>query len=150
MHPLRLKIGSSALTSENLSVAESIALREPDVTIEVTQDGIFLKAADERQIRSVAMDLRKQLGANVEIGRLSIEYRETVTRSAEVEGKFIKQSGGRGQYGHVWIRMECAEKGQGIMFSNRIVQDVVPKVFIPAERKVSGKHSEQARWRGIL
>ena len=132
MHPLRLKIGSSALTSENVSDAERIALREPDVTIEITQEGIWLKGADEQRIYSVAIEMRKQLGANVEIGGLSIEYRETVTRSVEVEGKFIKQSVGRGQYGHVWIRMEHAEEGQGVTFSNRIVQDVVPKVFIPA------------------
>ena len=132
MHPLRLKIGSSALTSENLSEAERIALREADVTIEVTQDGIWLKGADEQRIHSVADEMRRQLGANVAIGELLIEYRETVTRSVEVEGKFIKQSGGRGQYGHVWIRIERAEEGRGVTFSNRIVRDTVPKVFIPA------------------
>ena len=102
------------------------------MTIEVTQGGIWLKGADEQRIHSVANEMRKQLGANVEIGGYSIEYRETITRSAEVEGKFIEQSGGRGQYGHVWIRMERAEEGQGVTFSNRIVQDIVPKVFIPA------------------
>lgn len=129
MHPLRLKIGSSALTSENLSDAERIALREPDVTIEVAQDGIWLKGADEQRIHSVAIELRKQLGENVEIGGLSIDYLETVTRSIEVEGKIKPSPQG---YAHVWIRVGRGEEGKGVTFLNRTVPEVVPGLFIPA------------------
>jgi elongation factor G len=133
MHPLRLTIRSSERTPERLLDYAKEVLREScDLTVEVVSDGVSLKAADEQRMHPVANELRKRLGASVEIGGLSIEYRETVTRSAEVEGKWIKQYGGRGQYGHVWIRMERAEEGKGVTFSNRIVQEVVPKVFILA------------------
>jgi len=115
-----------------LDYAKEVLRESSDLTVEVVSDGVWLKGTDEQRIYSVAIEMRKRLGASVEIGGLSIEYRETVTRSVEVEGKLIKQSGGRGQYGHVWIRMERAEVGKGVTFSNRIVQKVVPKVFIPA------------------
>src|SRR4029077_11275983 len=131
----RLKIGSSSLTSENVSDAERIALHAADVTIEVTLEGIWLKGADEDRIHSVASEIRQQLGANVEMGKLSVEYRETVTRSVEVEGKFIKQSGGRGQYGHVWLKVEPNETGKGFEFVDAIKGGSVPREYIPAVQK---------------
>ena len=136
MHPLRLKIGSSTLTPEKLLDAAKEAIRESgDLTVEVTSDGISVKGADEQRIYSVATEMRKHLGASVEIGGLSIEYRETVTRSREVEGKFIKQSGGRGQYGHVWIRVEPNEAGKGYEFVDAIKGGTVPREYIPAVDK---------------
>jgi elongation factor G len=136
VHPLRLKIGSSTLTPEKLLDAAKEAIRESgDLTVEVTSDGISVKGADEQRIYSVATEMRKHLGASVEIGGLSIEYRETVTRSREVEGKFIKQSGGRGQYGHVWIRVEPNEAGKGYEFVDAIKGGTVPREYIPAVDK---------------
>jgi elongation factor G len=71
----------------------------------------------------------------VEIGKPSVEYFETVTRSVEVEGKFIKQSGGRGQYGHVWLKVEPNEAGKGDEFVDAIKGGTVPREYIPAVDK---------------
>jgi translation elongation factor EF-G len=121
VYPLRLKIRSSQLTPEKLLDAAKEALCERrDLTVEVAGDGVLLKGTDEQPLNSLAMELRKHFGATLELGGLSIEYRETVTRSVEVEGKFIKQSGGRGQYGHVWIKLEPNETGKGFEFIDAI------------------------------
>jgi len=69
------------------------------------------------------------------VGKPQVAYRETVTCSSEAEGKFVRQSGGRGQYGHVKLRVEPAEPGQGILFTSAIVGGAVPKEYIPAVKK---------------
>lgn len=130
MHPLRLKIGSSTLTSENLSDAATIALRERDVTIEVAQDGIWIKGADEQRIYSVAIEMRKYLCAAAEIGGLSVEYLETATRLVEVEGKIIEPR--TPAYGHVWLCLRPGENAVGVTFLNKIARETVPNLFIPA------------------
>ncbi|MDO6750114.1 elongation factor G, partial [Gilvimarinus sp. 1_MG-2023] len=61
-----------------------------------------------------------------------VAYRETFRQAAEVEGKFVRQSGGRGQFGHVWIKFEPNETGAGFEFENKIVGGVVPREYIPA------------------
>src|SRR5207245_3940386 len=65
-------------------------------------------------------------------GAPQIAYRETITKSAEGEGKFIRQSGGRGQYGHAIIQIQPNEKGKGIEIENKIVGGAIPKEYIPA------------------
>jgi elongation factor G len=78
-----------------------------------------------------------QVGANV--GKPRVSYRETITVPVKVEGRFIKQSGGRGQYGHVWIELHPGERGSGFEFMNGIRGGIIPKQYIPAvERGVSG------------
>ena len=78
-----------------------------------------------------------QVGANV--GKPRVSYRETITVPVKVEGRFIKQSGGRGQYGHVWIELHPGEQGSGFEFVNGIRGGTIPKQYIPAvERGVSG------------
>merc|ERR1711871_952031 len=69
------------------------------------------------------------------VGNPQVAYRETLRKSVEVEGKFVRQSGGRGQFGHVWLRIEPQEEGSGYEFVNEIVGGVVPKEFIPAVDK---------------
>ena len=78
-----------------------------------------------------------QVGANV--GKPRVSYRETITVPVKVEGRFIKQSGGRGQYGHVWIELHPRERGSGFEFVNAIRGGIIPKQYIPSvERGVSG------------
>jgi elongation factor G len=71
-----------------------------------------------------------RVGANV--GRPQVAYRETVTRKVRAEGRFIHQSGGRGQYGHVWLELEPRAPGEGFAFEDRITQGIIPKEFVPA------------------
>ncbi|HHW91718.1 MAG TPA: elongation factor G [Firmicutes bacterium] len=71
-----------------------------------------------------------KVGANV--GKPQVAYKETITKKVKAEGKFIRQTGGRGQYGHVWLQLEPLERGAGFQFENKIVGGAVPKEYIPA------------------
>ena len=68
-------------------------------------------------------------------GKPQVSYKETIQASADVEGKYIKQSGGRGQYGHVWLKLEPLERGQGFVFENQVVGGTIPREYIPAIEK---------------
>lgn len=74
-----------------------------------------------------------KVGANV--GRPQVAYKETIKNTAKVEGKFVRQSGGRGQYGHVWIDVEPLERGKGFEFVNKIVGGSIPREYVPAVEK---------------
>lgn len=76
--------------------------------------------------------LKREFKVEANVGAPQVAYRETFRAAAEVEGKFIRQSGGRGQYGHVWIKFEPNEEGAGFEFENNIVGGVVPREYIPS------------------
>lgn len=76
--------------------------------------------------------MRREFRVEANVGDPQVSYRETFRKSAQVEGKFVRQSGGRGQYGHVWIEFEPNEEGKGFEFENAIVGGVVPREYIPA------------------
>jgi len=75
--------------------------------------------------------LRREFGLQVNQGRPKVAYREAITQRARAEGRFIRQSGGRGQYGDVWVEIEPAERGAGFIFENKIVGGAIPKEYIP-------------------
>jgi elongation factor G len=81
--------------------------------------------------------MSREFGVQANIGKPQVAYREAIRNSCEIEGKFVRQSGGRGQYGHVWIRFEPGgdESAEGLEFVNEIVGGVIPKEFIPAVQK---------------
>lgn len=74
----------------------------------------------------------REFGVGVKVGKPQVAYKETITQSVEVEGRFIRQFGGRGQYGHVWLRLEPGERGSGFKFFDRVRGGAIPKEFIPA------------------
>ncbi|MCL1632386.1 elongation factor G [Sporolactobacillus sp. CPB3-1] len=76
--------------------------------------------------------LRREFKVDANVGNPQVAYRETLTKAGRAEGKFIRQSGGRGQYGHVWIEFEPQKEGEGFTFENKIVGGVVPREYIPA------------------
>ncbi len=76
--------------------------------------------------------LKREFKVEANVGAPQVAYRETFRAAAEVEGKFIRQSGGRGQYGHVWVKFEPNEEGAGFEFQNKIVGGVVPREYIPS------------------
>ncbi|KGJ91601.1 elongation factor G [Colwellia psychrerythraea] len=79
--------------------------------------------------------MKREFGVECNVGNPQVSYRETIRGTVEVEGKFIRQSGGKGQFGHVWLKMEPNEEGAGFEFVNEIVGGTVPKEFIPAVEK---------------
>ncbi|NUN09877.1 MAG: elongation factor G [Ignavibacteriaceae bacterium] len=76
--------------------------------------------------------MKREFKVEANVGKPQVAYRETITQTVEVEGKFIKQSGGRGKYGHVWLEVSPNEAGKGYEFTNAIIGGVVPKEYIPA------------------
>ena len=89
--------------------------------------------------------MRREFGVEANVGKPQVAYRETLTQAAECEGKYIKQSGGRGQYGHVWIKFE-PNKDKGYEFVDAIVGGVVPREYIP----VTDKGLQEAMAGGVL
>jgi elongation factor G len=76
--------------------------------------------------------MRREFKVEANVGAPQVAYRETIRKSAKVEGKFVRQSGGRGQYGHVWIEFAPLEEGAGFVFENKVVGGVVPREYVPA------------------
>jgi len=79
--------------------------------------------------------MKREFSVEANVGNPQVSYREAIRKTVEQEGKFVRQSGGRGQYGHVWLRVEPLEQGAGYEFVNEIAGGVVPKEFIPAVDK---------------
>lgn len=89
----------------------------------------------ELHLEIIVDRLRREHKVEVVQGKLQVAYRETIQKLADAEGKFVRQSGGRGQFGHVWIKMEPLERGKGFEFVNAVVGGVIPREFIPAVEK---------------
>ncbi|MFY9313525.1 MAG: elongation factor G [Tepidanaerobacteraceae bacterium] len=98
--------------------------QETGQTIIAGMGELHLEIIVDRMLREFKVD------ANV--GKPQVAYKETIRKKVKAEGKFVRQSGGRGQYGHVWLEIEPLEAGKGYEFENKIVGGVVPKEFIPA------------------
>ncbi|KZS23712.1 elongation factor G [Wohlfahrtiimonas chitiniclastica] len=89
----------------------------------------------ELHLEVIVERLKREFSVECNVGAPQVAYRETIKKSVEQEGKFVRQSGGRGQFGHVWLRIEPRESGEGYEFVNQIVGGVVPKEYIPAVDK---------------
>lgn len=89
----------------------------------------------ELHLEIIVDRLKREHKVEVNQGKLQVAYKETIQKPVEAEGKFIKQSGGRGQYGHVWMKFEPLERGKGIEFENKIVGGTIPREFIPGIKK---------------
>lgn len=89
----------------------------------------------ELHLEIVVDRLKREHKVDIVQGKLQVAYKETIQKSADAEGKFIKQSGGRGQYGHVYLKVEPLARGKGFEFVNDIVGGVIPKEFIPGIQK---------------
>ena len=89
----------------------------------------------ELHLEIIVDRMLREFKVSCNVGTPQVAYRETIRKSVEVEGKFVRQSGGRGQYGHVWLRLEPLGEAEGYKFENAIVAGAVPKEFIPAVDK---------------
>jgi elongation factor G len=105
------------------------------VNIDVETGQTIISGMGELHLEILVDRLRREFKVDANVGRPQVVYRETITDEAESEGKFIKQSGGRGQYGHVVVRISPAEKGAGLVFEDKITGGVIPKEYIGSCRK---------------
>ncbi|RMF37629.1 MAG: elongation factor G, partial [Chloroflexi bacterium] len=114
-------------------------LAEEDPTFQVRIDEntgqTIISGMGELHLEVLVDRMRREFGVRCNVGRPRVAYRETITRSVRAEGRFVRQTGGRGQYGHVWLELEPLPPGSGFVFENRIVGGVIPKEFIPAVEK---------------
>ncbi len=128
----------SQAASEKLSEAlYRLADEDPTFTVgydQETQETI-ISGMGELHLEIIVDRLKREFGVAAAVGRPEVAYRETVTATIEQEGKYIKQSGGRGQYGHVKIRIEPGAKGSGFSFVDEIVGGRIPQNFIPSVEK---------------
>lgn len=89
----------------------------------------------ELHLEIIVDRLKREHKIDVAQGRLQVAFKETIQKPVEIEGKYIKQTGGRGQYGHVWLKLEPLSRGKGYEFENKIVGGSIPREFIPAVEK---------------
>ena len=95
----------------------------------------IISGMGELHLEIIVDRLRREFKVEANVGKPQVAYRETVRRAVEQEGRFVRQSGGRGQYGHVWLRIEPLDAGAGFEFENAISAGAVPKEYIPAVEK---------------
>jgi len=123
---------------EKLSQVLNKFMKE-DPTFKATVDQetgqVLIHGMGELHLEIIVDRMRREYGVEVNVGRPQVAYKETIRKKAIGEGKFIRQSGGRGQYGHAIIEIEPLERGQGFVFENAIVGGVIPKEFIPSVEK---------------
>lgn len=114
-------------------------LAEEDPTFKVRTDEetnqTIISGMGELHLDVIVDRMKREFKVEANVGKPRVAYRETIRKSAEAEGKYIRQSGGRGQYGHCWIKTEPMEPGEGFEFANEIKGGTIPQEFIPAVEK---------------
>jgi elongation factor G len=106
----------------------------------------IISGMGELHLEIIVDRLLREFNVDADVGKPQVAYRETITKTVKSEGRFIRQSGGRGQYGHVWLTLEPQPSGKGFEFVNRIVGGTIPKEYIPAV----GKGVFEAMGKGVL
>jgi elongation factor G len=113
-----------------------IKLAEEDPTFQVAYDDqtgqTIIAGMGELHLDIIVDRLKREFRVGCSVGRPQVAYRETITQPTKVEGRFVRQSGGRGQYGHVWLELEPNESGKGVEFEEAIVGGVVPREYFRA------------------
>jgi elongation factor G len=123
---------------EKMSIAlGKLAQEDPSFRVHTDEDSgqTIISGMGELHLEIIVDRMQREFHVDANIGKPQVAYRETIAKSVEQEGKFVRQSGGRGMYGHVWLKLEPLETGGGFEFENAVVGGVVPKDFIPAVEK---------------
>lgn len=134
---------------EKMGIALS-KLAEEDPTFRVRSDEetlqTIISGMGELHLEIIVDRMKREFKVEANVGQPQVAYRETIKKQAEAEGKYIRQSGGRGQYGHCWLRVEPQEEGKGYEFSDEIKGGVIPKEYVPA----INKGVQEAMDKGVL
>ncbi|HYQ91402.1 MAG TPA: elongation factor G [Candidatus Competibacteraceae bacterium] len=123
---------------EKMGIALSkLAQEDPSFRVHTDHESgqTIISGMGELHLEIIVDRLKREFKVEANVGAPQVAYRETIRQPVEQEGKFVRQSGGRGQYGHVWLRLEPREPGSGYEFVNAIVGGVVPREYIPAVDK---------------
>ena len=128
----------SKIDQERMSLALK-RLSEEDPTFRKKTDEetgeMIISGMGEVQLEVIVDRMKREFNVEVNVGRPQVAYKETIRKMIESEGKYIRQSGGRGQYGHVWLRLEPLGRGKGFEFVAAIRGGIIPNEFIPAVEK---------------
>jgi len=116
---------------------QKLVAEDPTLRLRYDQETgqLVLAGMGELQLEIVEDRLRREFGVQARLGKPQVAFRETIAREAIAEGRYIRQTGGRGQYGHVWLKVEPLPRGAGFEFVNQITGGVIPSEFIPAVEK---------------
>ena len=128
----------SQADQEKMAIAlNKLAAEDPSFKVKTDDESgqTIISGMGELHLDIIVDRMKREFKVECSVGKPQVAYRETIRKTVEVEGKFVRQSGGRGQFGHVWLRLEPQEEGAGYEFVNEIVGGVVPKEFIPAVDK---------------
>jgi len=116
---------------------QKLALEDPSFKVKTDEETgqTILSGMGELHLEIIVDRLLREFKVEANVGKPQVAYRETITKTIRSEGRFIRQSGGRGQYGHVWLNLEPQPPGKGFEFVNRIVGGAIPREYIPAVQK---------------
>jgi len=123
---------------EKMGIALSkLAQEDPSFRVSTDEESgqTIISGMGELHLEIIVDRMKREFSVEANVGKPQVAYRETIRKTLEQEGKFVRQSGGRGQYGHVWIRLEPREPGAGYEFVNAIVGGAIPREYIPAVDK---------------
>jgi elongation factor G len=128
----------STADQEKMGIAlQRLAKEDPSFRVHTDQESgqTIISGMGELHLEIIVDRMKREFKVEANVGKPQVAYRETIRNSVESEGKHVKQSGGRGQFGHVWLKIEPNETGKGIQFVNGITGGSVPREFIPAVEK---------------
>jgi elongation factor G len=116
---------------------QKLALEDPSFKVKTDEETgqTIISGMGELHLEIIVDRLLREFKVEADVGRPQVAYRETITKAVKSEGRFIRQSGGRGQYGHVWLNLEPQPHGKGFEFVNRVVGGAIPREYIPAVEK---------------
>jgi elongation factor G len=116
---------------------QRLAKEDPSFRVSTDEESgqTLIAGMGELHLEIIVDRMKREFKVEANVGKPQVAYRETIRGTVESEGKHVKQSGGRGQYGHVWLKLEPNETGKGVEFKNGVVGGTVPREFIPAVEK---------------
>ena len=124
---------------EKMGVAlGKLAQEDPSFRVKTDEETgqTIISGMGELHLDIIVDRMKREFSVEANIGKPQVAYREAIRNTSDIEGKFVRQSGGRGQYGHVWVKFEPREEGEeGLEFVNEIVGGIVPREYIPAVEK---------------
>lgn len=126
------------MDQEKMGIAlNRLAQEDPSFRVRTDEETgqTIISGMGELHLEIIVDRMKREFGVEANVGAPQVAYREAIRKQVEIEGKFVKQSGGRGQYGHVWLRMEPNETGKGFEFIDEIKGGSVPREYIPAVEK---------------